>query len=89
MATGETIGAEELGGAKVHATITGLADQMASDEYDFPPGVRCNTDLVVAGLMLSERRANGWPHYICERLDASTCSNLYHLDIRRKTYCPL
>lgn len=34
MATGETIGAEELGGAKVHAMITGLADQMASDEYD-------------------------------------------------------
>lgn len=36
MATGETVGAEELGGAKVHAMITGLADQMASDEYDIP-----------------------------------------------------
>lgn len=35
MATGETIGAEELGGAKVHATRTGLADQMAVDEYVF------------------------------------------------------
>ncbi|TPX12719.1 uncharacterized protein E0L32_000896 [Thyridium curvatum] len=34
MATGETIGAEELGGAKVHATRTGLADQMAVDEFD-------------------------------------------------------
>lgn len=31
-ATGEVIGAEELGGAKVHAQLTGLADQMAEDE---------------------------------------------------------
>ncbi|KAL5046722.1 carboxyl transferase domain-containing protein [Aspergillus fruticulosus] len=34
MATGEAIGAEELGGANVHATITGLADQIAFDEFD-------------------------------------------------------
>ncbi|KAL4890267.1 carboxyl transferase domain-containing protein [Aspergillus ambiguus] len=34
MATGEDIGAEELGGAKVHATTTGLADQIAIDEFD-------------------------------------------------------
>ena len=34
MATGEVIGAEELGGAKVHAVTTGLADQISSDEYD-------------------------------------------------------
>lgn len=34
MATGEIIGAEELGGAKVHAQLTGLADQMAEDEFD-------------------------------------------------------
>ncbi|KAL2004687.1 hypothetical protein VTN00DRAFT_3215 [Thermoascus crustaceus] len=34
MATGETIGAEELGGARIHATVTGLADQIASDEFD-------------------------------------------------------
>jgi acetyl-CoA carboxylase carboxyltransferase component len=32
MATGEIVGAEELGGAKTHATITGLADQIAADE---------------------------------------------------------
>lgn len=32
MATGEVIGAEELGGANVHATVTGLADQIAIDE---------------------------------------------------------
>ncbi|KAJ5390800.1 ClpP/crotonase [Penicillium cataractarum] len=34
MATGEIIGAEELGGAKVHAVTTGLADQIATDEFD-------------------------------------------------------
>lgn len=32
MATGEIIDPESLGGAKVHATLTGLADQIASDE---------------------------------------------------------
>lgn len=32
-ATGEVVTAEELGGAKVHAMTTGLADSMASDEY--------------------------------------------------------
>ncbi|KAE8373929.1 carboxyl transferase domain-containing protein [Aspergillus bertholletiae] len=34
MATGEVIGAEELGGAQVHGVTTGLADQIASDEFD-------------------------------------------------------
>ncbi|CAN9354805.1 unnamed protein product, partial [Alternaria alternata] len=34
MATGEMVTAEELGGAKVHATVTGLADQIAVDEFD-------------------------------------------------------
>ncbi|KAF9637473.1 Carboxyl transferase [Lasiodiplodia theobromae] len=34
MATGEVIGAEELGGAEIHASVTGLADQMATDEFD-------------------------------------------------------
>ncbi|KAJ3545122.1 hypothetical protein NM208_g2669 [Fusarium decemcellulare] len=34
MATGEVIGAEELGGADMHATVTGLADQIALDEFD-------------------------------------------------------
>ena len=32
MATGEIVDAEELGGAKMHATVTGLADQLAVDE---------------------------------------------------------
>ncbi|TVY37818.1 putative methylcrotonoyl-CoA carboxylase beta chain, mitochondrial [Lachnellula subtilissima] len=34
MATGEVIGAEELGGADMHSTITGLSDQLAVDEFD-------------------------------------------------------
>ncbi|KAL2071968.1 hypothetical protein VTL71DRAFT_11311 [Oculimacula yallundae] len=34
MATGEVVVAEELGGAEMHATITGLADEIASDEFD-------------------------------------------------------
>ncbi|KEZ45097.1 Methylcrotonoyl-CoA carboxylase [Scedosporium apiospermum] len=34
MATGEVVDAETLGGAKMHASITGLADRTASDEYD-------------------------------------------------------
>jgi len=32
MATGETVEAEELGGAEMHAKVTGLADQLAQDE---------------------------------------------------------
>ncbi|KAG7044797.1 acetyl propionyl carboxylase [Colletotrichum scovillei] len=34
MATSEVVTAEELGGAKIHASITGLADQIAMDEFD-------------------------------------------------------
>jgi acetyl-CoA carboxylase carboxyltransferase component len=33
MATGEVVDAETLGGAATHAKITGLADQIADDEY--------------------------------------------------------
>lgn len=36
MATGEVVNAEELGGAEMHATVTGLADQLAVDEYKAP-----------------------------------------------------
>lgn len=42
MATGETIGAEELGGAKIHGAVTGLADQVAADEYG--PDIRHTGD---------------------------------------------
>lgn len=34
MATGEIVEAEELGGAQVHGAVTGLADQVAIDEFD-------------------------------------------------------
>lgn len=33
MATGEVVDAEALGGARVHASVTGLADQIATDEF--------------------------------------------------------
>lgn len=33
MATGEVVGAEDLGGAVMHSAVTGLADQLAIDEY--------------------------------------------------------
>lgn len=32
MATGEIVEAEALGGARIHASVTGLADQIATDE---------------------------------------------------------
>lgn len=32
MATGEIIDAEQLGGASIHASLTGLADSIAEDE---------------------------------------------------------
>ncbi|HEX8134440.1 MAG TPA: carboxyl transferase domain-containing protein, partial [Actinomycetes bacterium] len=34
MATGEDAGDEELGGAEMHATTSGLADHLATDEHD-------------------------------------------------------
>ncbi|KAL2434164.1 putative biotin-dependent acyl-coenzyme A carboxylase beta2 subunit [Exophiala dermatitidis] len=34
MATGEVIDAESLGGASIHGSVTGLADQIAMDEFD-------------------------------------------------------
>ena len=34
MATGEVVDAEDLGGAEMHASVTGLADQLATDEFD-------------------------------------------------------
>jgi acetyl-CoA carboxylase carboxyltransferase component len=34
MATGEVVDAEDLGGAEMHASVTGLADELATDEFD-------------------------------------------------------
>ena len=61
MATGEVIGAEELGGARVHATITGLADQIAVDECVYPS---CDPNRVLTkgiDLTLLSRLGNGLP----------------------------
>lgn len=52
MATGEIVGAEGLGGAQVHGTVTGLADQIAVDEFD---AIRKARDWVA---MLDARKAN-------------------------------
>lgn len=60
MATGEVVEAEELGGAETHANITGLADQIATDEYAHPfwDGV-LGTNMLTTGLTQSERRVSG------------------------------
>lgn len=34
MATGEITDAESLGGADMHSRVSGVSDQLASDEYD-------------------------------------------------------
>ncbi|RAY11187.1 acyl-CoA carboxylase subunit beta [Actinomadura craniellae] len=43
MATGEESGDEELGGAEMHARLSGLADHMAADEHD---ALRIGRDIV-------------------------------------------
>jgi acetyl-CoA carboxylase carboxyltransferase component len=43
MATGEDSDAETLGGAEMHATVSGLADYLAEDEYE---GIRMCRDVV-------------------------------------------
>jgi acetyl-CoA carboxylase carboxyltransferase component len=43
MATGEVSGDEELGGAEMHATVSGLADALAEDE---PDALRIGRDIV-------------------------------------------
>lgn len=59
MATGEVIGAEELGGAQIHASTTGLADQIATDEFVlFFHRERHSAD-TIEDLMLSRRLVNG------------------------------
>ncbi|KUL81627.1 hypothetical protein ZTR_10601, partial [Talaromyces verruculosus] len=60
MATGEVIGAEELGGARTHAQLTGLADQLAEDEFSALRKARewvaslPSQDLSVCGQRLSQ-----------------------------------
>lgn len=60
MATGEVVDAEELGGAETHAKITGLADQIATDESVYPVlGLRSQADMWIIDLMQSEKPASG------------------------------
>ncbi|KAJ6114931.1 hypothetical protein N7486_000709 [Penicillium sp. IBT 16267x] len=64
MATGEVIGAEELGGAEVHAVKTGLADQIASDEFDAILKARewvCSLHVRTSKLITMEPRAPRYP----------------------------
>ncbi len=59
MATGEVIGAEELGGAQIHANTTGLADQIATDESVlFLLCERHSADMI-QDLMLSRKLVSG------------------------------
>jgi len=65
MATGEIIDAEELGGAQVHANVTGLADQIASDEFVFFYADDGKVLTSVLGSTLCGRLANGSALYRC------------------------
>ena len=88
MATGETIDAEELGGAQIHASVTGLADQIASDESVFFYVNDKQVLTSVPGSMLCGRLANGSALYQCHRnvLLTPTVGMLCLRGILRKTY---
>lgn len=58
MATGEVADAEELGGADMHSSITGLSDQLASDEY-LSLSLWPFSDSFTTDLMPFERRESG------------------------------
>ena len=58
MATGEIADAEELGGADMHSSITGLSDQLASDEY-LPLFLWPFPNSFATDLMPFERRESG------------------------------
>ena len=55
MATGEEAEVEELGGAEMHARISGLADHLAEDELD---AIRVGREIVA---MLDWRKAGPGP----------------------------
>ena len=58
MATGEIADAEELGGADMHSSITGLSDQLASDEY-LSLSLWSFSDSFITDLMPFEKRESG------------------------------
>ncbi|KAJ5235730.1 uncharacterized protein N7469_004898 [Penicillium citrinum] len=79
MATGEVIEAEELGGAKVHATMTGLADQIAVDEFDAIQKTR----EWVASLQMRARPTPGLIQATAPRYPAEDLLSLVNPDIRK------
>lgn len=88
MATGETIGAEELGGAKVHATITGLADALAADEYGIFPSYATVIGLIYPDLTLSVKPVNGWHRCMLKRPGrCSICGQPQNPGIRSTICC--
>ncbi len=58
MATGEDATEEELGGAEMHATTSGLADYMATDELD---AIRLGRMLVARLNWRKQGRGPSWP----------------------------
>ena len=58
MATGEVVDAEDLGGAEMHASVTGLADQLATDEYVLR--IRLLARLTAIDSTRFERRGGGF-----------------------------
>ncbi|ETS77223.1 hypothetical protein PFICI_11097 [Pestalotiopsis fici W106-1] len=79
MATGEIIGAEELGGADVHATVTGLADQIVVDEFE---AIRSAREWV-ATLPTSSHVPMGVTAPVPPRYPASDLLALVNPDIRK------
>ncbi|GES66754.1 carboxyl transferase domain-domain-containing protein [Aspergillus terreus] len=79
MATGEDIEAEELGGAKIHAMTTGLADQIAVDEFDAIQKAR----EWMASLEVRESRVPGLIEPAAPRYPVDDLLALVNPDIRK------
>ncbi|MCE3263204.1 MAG: carboxyl transferase [Pseudoduganella sp.] len=83
-ATGEVAGEEELGGAAMHASVSGLAEYLAEDDAD---ALRITRELV-AGLGWNAALAPALPAYRAPRYDAeellalAPCDQRTPLDMR-------
>jgi acetyl-CoA carboxylase carboxyltransferase component len=78
MATGEVVDPEALGGARIHAAVTGLADQIASDEYVPIPSNEKLTKAQRIGLMLSEKLGSGSPPCPSHRQHTQSVNHWHH-----------
>lgn len=78
MATGEDANEEELGGADMHATVSGLGDYLAADEHD---ALRIAREIVGH---LNWRKPNPPPHRPAEppRYDAEELLGIASADLR-------